>query len=73
MIGGALGLAFALFKDPVYTATSTFVLEEGGSSASLGQYAGLASMVGVDLGGNGGGIFQEVYKKSSSFYDPCSP
>jgi hypothetical protein len=51
----------------MYTAETTFVLEEGESGGSLGQYAGLASMVGIDLGGSGGGIFKgdnilELYK-----------
>lgn len=68
MIGGALGLSYAYFKKPVYTATTTFVLENGESGGgALGQYAGLASMVGIDIGGGGGGIFQgdnilELYK-----------
>ena len=68
IIGGLIGLAYAFYKKPVYTATTTFVLESGdGGGASLGQYAGIASMVGIDLGGGGGGIFQgdniiELYK-----------
>ena len=69
IIGGLIGLAYAFFKKPVYTATTTFVLEsgDGGGAGALGQYAGLASMVGVDLGAGGGGIFQgdniiELYK-----------
>lgn len=67
IIGGALGLAYSFIKKPVYTATTTFVLESGEKSGGLGTYAGLASMVGIDLGGSGGGIFQgdnilELYK-----------
>lgn len=69
VIGGLLGFAYAKFKKPLYTATSTFVLEESGSSSGgAGQYAGLASMVGINIGGgSGGGIFQgdnllELYK-----------
>jgi len=58
IIGGALGLTYAISKKPVYTAETTFVLEEGESGGGLGQYAGLASMVGIDLGGGGGGIFK---------------
>lgn len=67
-IGAVLGLTFAIFKKPVYTAETTFVLEEGESGGGLGQYAGLASMVGIDLGGGGGGgVFEgdnilELYK-----------
>jgi hypothetical protein len=67
ILGGALGLAYAFMKKPVYTATTTFVLEEGDSKGGLGAYAGLASMVGIDLGGGGGGVFEgdnilELYK-----------
>ena len=67
IIGGLLGLGYSLIKKPIYTAETTFVLEEGGSGGGLGQYAGLASMVGIDLGSGGGGIFQgdniiELYK-----------
>ncbi|WP_082911435.1 GumC domain-containing protein [Pedobacter psychrophilus] len=67
IIGGALGFVYAWSKKPVYTAQTTFVLEEGESGGGLGQYAGIASMMGVDLGGGGGGIFKgdnilELYK-----------
>lgn len=67
LIGGALGFAYALTQHPVYIAETTFVLEEGESGGGLGQYAGLVSMMGVDLGSGGGGIFKgenilELYK-----------
>lgn len=67
IIGGALGLTYSIIKKPTYTAVCTFVLEESGKSG-LGQYAGLASLAGIDLGGGGGGgMFQadniiELYK-----------
>ena len=69
LIGAGLGLAYSIVKKPIYKAVCTFVLEEG-SKGGLGQYAGLASMAGIDLGGMGGGtngIFQgdnilELYK-----------
>jgi capsule polysaccharide export protein KpsE/RkpR len=57
MLGGFLGLAYAFWKKPVFTATTTFVLESGENSGSFGQYAGIASMIGLDLN-TGGGIFQ---------------
>jgi hypothetical protein len=57
LIGGALGFWYATTKNPVYTATTTFVLEDE-KGGGLGNLAGLASMAGVDLGGSGGGIFQ---------------
>lgn len=67
LIGAGLGFFYASTKAPVFTATTTFVLEAGEGGNALGQYAGLASMVGLDIGGGGGGIFQgdnilELYK-----------
>ncbi len=58
LLGGALGLAYAFYKTPIYTATTTFVLEDEKGGGGLGSLAGLASMAGVDIGGSGGGIFQ---------------
>jgi hypothetical protein len=58
LIGAILGLSYAYFRKLTYTAECTFVLEEGDSGGGLGDYAGLASMVGIDLGGGGGGIFK---------------
>lgn len=58
-IGAVLGFTYALSKKPMFTATTTFVMESNESSSGLAQYAGLASMAGLDFGGNGsGGIFQ---------------
>jgi hypothetical protein len=68
ILGGGVGCLYSFYKKPIYTASSVFVLEEAsGGTSGLGQYAGLASMVGIDLGGGGGGIFQgdnllELYK-----------
>jgi hypothetical protein len=67
VVGGLLGLGYSLIKKPIYTATTTFVLESGEKSGGLAAYAGVASMMGIDLGGGGGGIFQgdniiELYK-----------
>ncbi len=67
VIGGILGLVYSYYKKPVYIATSTFVLEDS-KSGGLSQYAGLASLAGIDIGGGvAGGIFQgdnilELYK-----------
>ncbi len=59
IIGGAAGVAYAMYKKPVYTAENTFVLDDGSSSGGgLGQYTALASAFGIDLGGSGGGLFQ---------------
>ncbi|MGV3684481.1 MAG: Wzz/FepE/Etk N-terminal domain-containing protein [Daejeonella sp.] len=58
IIGGLLGLGYSVFKRPVYTAETTFVLEESGSGGGgLGQYAGLASVVGIDIGGGSADLF----------------
>jgi hypothetical protein len=68
LLGLAGGLAFYFIEKPVYVADFNFVLEEQSSSGGMmGQYSGLASMVGIDLGGGGGGIFDdenlpELYK-----------
>ncbi len=67
VFGGLLGFCFAYFKQSSYSATTTFVLSEDSGSGGLGNLGGLASMVGVDIGGSGGGIFQgdnilELYK-----------
>jgi hypothetical protein len=58
IIGGLLGFVYASYKKPLYIATSTFVLEDS-KGGGLGQYAGLASLAGIDISGGGaGGIFQ---------------
>ena len=68
VLGAILGFAYSRFKTPVYTASSTFVLEEPGHGGGLGQISGLASLAGIDIGaGGGGGIFEgdnilELYK-----------
>ncbi len=67
ILGGVLGFVYASIKKPVYTAECTFVLEEGDGGGGIGQLAGLASMVGVNIGGDGGGLFKgdniiELYK-----------
>lgn len=59
LIGAISGYFYARSQKTIYTATTTFVLEGSESGGGgLGQYAGIASMVGIDLGGGGGGIFQ---------------
>ena len=51
-IGGYLKVKTA---DPVYSATLTFSLEQGGKDGS--NLAGLASQFGFSMGGDGGGMF----------------
>lgn len=59
VVGIILGALVSVFKDPVFHAKTSFVLEEG-DSGGLGQMSGLASLVGVNLGSLGGtsGLFQ---------------
>lgn len=66
LLGGALGFLYANSKEPIYIATTTFVLEEGGNKGGLGSIASLASIAGLGIN-SGGGIFQgdnilELYK-----------
>ena len=53
-IGAFIGLAIALLTKPKYIAKLTFSVENEKSNP-LGNYAGLASMAGIDLGGGSGG------------------
>lgn len=70
IISALIGFVYAKFEKLNYRARLTFVLEAD-NKGGLGQYAGLASMAGIDLGGNSGGdIFQsdniiELYKSRS--------
>lgn len=61
ILGSVSGIAYAIFTDSEYTAKTTFVLEEdamGGGMGGLGQMAGIAAMVGIDIGGSSNGLFQ---------------
>ncbi|HWK57543.1 MAG TPA: hypothetical protein VNQ80_09405 [Parapedobacter sp.] len=67
VLGGIVGLGYALIYPKNYMATTTFVLEGGDGRSNLAQYAGMAAMVGIDLGTNAGGLFEgdnilELYK-----------
>lgn len=55
-IGALLGLAYSFTEKPTYTASLSFALEDEKSSG-LGGALGLASSLGLDLGGSGGSIF----------------
>lgn len=71
IVGGIVGVTYAFYKQPIYTATLSFALEdEKGSGGGLGSALGLASSFGLDLGGSGGGIFTgsnltELFKSRS--------
>jgi len=68
LIGAVLGAGYAFFSKSQYRAVCTFVLDDGAKSSGFSQYAGLASLAGIDIGGGGsGGLFQgdnilELYK-----------
>jgi hypothetical protein len=57
ILGGALGFAYSFSKEPVYTASLSFALEDEKGGGGLGGALGLASSLGLDLGGGGGSIF----------------
>ncbi|HZY38648.1 MAG TPA: Wzz/FepE/Etk N-terminal domain-containing protein [Mucilaginibacter sp.] len=57
-LGALIGFVYAIIVKPTYTATCTFVLEEEGKAGALGQYAGLASLAGINLDNAGGGLFE---------------
>jgi hypothetical protein len=70
LIGAVLGITYSLIKKPIYTATLTFALEDEKAGGGLGGAIGLASSFGLDLGGNGGGVFTganltELFKSRS--------
>jgi len=55
---GLLGIVISFLADKKYTATCTFVLQDA-SKGALSQYAGLASLAGMDVSGGGASdIFQ---------------
>ena len=58
LLGGMVGLGYALSQKPKYSATLTFALEDEGSGGGFGGALGLASQFGFDLGGSGGGAFE---------------
>jgi len=69
IIGAIAGLAYSILKRPTYTATCTFVLDDSEKTGLFSQYAGLASLAGINLNNNGG-LFKgdnilELYKSRS--------
>jgi hypothetical protein len=58
VIGAVLGMSYSFLKKPIYTASLSFALEdEKSGSGGLGGALGLASSLGLDMGGGGGSIF----------------
>lgn len=58
LIGSMVGLTYSFIKKPIYTASLSFALESTSTSGGLSGALGLASSLGFDLGGSGGGIFE---------------
>ena len=58
-VGTGLGAVYSVLKNPIFHAETSFVLEEEGMGG-IGQMSGIASLLGVNLGGIGGtnGLFQ---------------
>jgi len=57
LFGAGLGLSYSLLKKISYKATLSFALEDEKGGGGIGSALGLASSLGLDLGGSGGGIF----------------
>lgn len=70
ILGALIGLSYSIYKKTTYKAVCTFVLEDA-KGGGMGQYSGLASIAGINIGdGGGGGIFEgdnimELYKSRS--------
>src|SRR5690606_1669254 len=71
LVGAILGVLASVIKKPVYTAETSFVLEET-SMSGMGSMSGIASLLGVNLGslGSGSGLFQgdnimELYRSEN--------
>jgi hypothetical protein len=59
IIGGIVGYAYTYTKKPTYTAELSFVLEGAGQGSGTGNYSGIASQFGLNMGGGGGqGVFE---------------
>jgi hypothetical protein len=56
IVGSLIGLTIAFFEKPTYKAVLTFVMEDE-KSGGMGGAFGLASSLGIDIGGGSGGVF----------------
>ena len=58
IVGSTLGLTYSLITKPVYTATLSFVVEdEKSGGGGLSSALGLASSLGLDMGGGSSSMF----------------
>ena len=74
VIGGLIGLTFALSKPIEYKSKLTFILDEGSSSGNLSALSGIASSFGFDGAGGEGGLYSNQinlmnYLKSRSIIE----
>jgi uncharacterized protein involved in exopolysaccharide biosynthesis len=60
LLGGVIGFIYALFQKPVYTATFTYALDDEKSGGGMSDALGLASSLGLDMGGGAGGAFGDA-------------
>lgn len=70
IIGASFGIGYSLLKKPIFTAKLSFALEDEKSNGGIGSALGLASTLGLDVGGSAGGIFTgsnltELFKSRS--------
>ena len=72
VVGAVLGALASVIKKPVYTAETSFVLEETNTMGGMGGMSGIASLLGINLGslGSANGLFQgenilELYRSES--------
>lgn len=66
-LGSLTGLIYSIFQQPMYIATTSFVLEGDDASGGLRRLSGMAALAGIDFSGSAGGLFQannivELYK-----------
>jgi len=60
LLGGVIGFVYASFQKPVYTATFTYALDDEKSGGGMSGALGLASSLGLDMGGGAGGAFGDA-------------
>lgn len=70
IIGACLGVAYSITKKPIYKASLSFALEDEKSGGGISGALGLAGSLGLDVGGNAGGMFTssnltELFKSRS--------
>lgn len=57
VIGGVIGLTYALSKPIKYKSNLTFIIDETGTSGGLGALSGIASSFGLGMADGNGGLY----------------